>query len=216
MCKKPYVESQTGAPITYIGATALECKALRRVLPGARVVETGIALRRVAAQLGAIVVSCGLAGGLRDDLPTGTLLLPREVRRPDGSVLRCDPELVDAFATSANMLGVDANFDPLLTATEIVRGPARPAWAAQGYAGVDMETGLLDATRIAAVRVVLDTPRNEISADWEQPLWALLKPWNWPQALWLAREAPRAASLVARVVAGAQGIGERLRITRQW
>jgi len=216
VCKKPYVESQSDAHITYIGATALECKAIRRVLPGARVVETGIALRREAAQLGAIVVSCGLAGGLRDDLPTGTLLLPREVRRPDGSVLRCDPELVDAFAKSANVLGVDANFDPLLTANEIVRGRARSEWAARGYAGVDMETGLLDAPRIAAVRVVLDTPLNEISKDWEQPLWALLKPWNWPQAMWLAREAPRAAALAARVVAGAQGIGERLRITRQW
>jgi hypothetical protein len=210
------VDSQAGAPVTYIGATSLECKALRRELPQAHVVETGIALRRVRDGLGEIVVSCGLAGGLREDLATGTLLLPREVRRPDGSVLRCDPALVDAFAESARKLGVEPCFEPLLTATEIVTGTARALWAQRGYAGVDMETGLLHAPAIAAVRVVLDTAERELSKDWERPLLAILKPWNWPQAGWLAREAPRAAALAARVVAGAQGIGERLRITRQW
>ena len=30
-----------------------------------------------------------------------------------------------------------------------------------------METGLIDAPRVAAVRVVLDTPQREISADWQ-------------------------------------------------
>lgn len=207
---------QAGSPITYIGATALECKALRRALPGARVVETGIALRTTRSGLGAIVISCGLAGGLREDLPTGTLLLPREVRRPDGGMLQCDPELVDAFAKSARLLGVEPCFDPLLTAAEIVNGPARAQWGARGFAAVDMETGLLNATSVAAVRVVLDTPQRELSKEWERPLSAMLKPWNWPQAAWLAREAPRAATLAARVVAGAQGIGERMRITRQW
>jgi hypothetical protein len=64
------------------------------------------------------------------------------------------------------------------------------------------------------VRVVLDTPQRELSRDWEHPLQAMLKPWNWAQALWLAREAPRGARLVARVVA--QVIGPELRITRQW
>lgn len=105
------------------------------------------------------------------------------------------------------MLGIEPIFDPLLTSAEIVNGGARVRWAARGYAGVDMETGLLDAPHVAAVRVVLDTPQRELSADWTTPLIAILKPWNWSQALWMAREAPRAAALAARVAAGAQGIG---------
>ncbi len=192
--------------MTYVAATALECSALRRALPGERIVQTGVALANVDGGLGEIVVSCGLAGGLREDLPTGTLLIPREVGRPGAHTLRCDPELVDAFARSARGLGIEPVFDPLLTSDAIVNGSARARWAAEGYAGVDMETGRIVAPRVAAVRVILDTPQRELSSDWSIPLLAMLKPWNWPQAFWLAREAPRAAALVARVVAAAQGI----------
>ena len=192
--------------VTFVAATALEYKALRRELPQAHVVQTGIGLERSREALGPIVVSCGLAGGLRADLPAGTVLIPREVRRPSGETLRCDAELVDLFAARARMLGIEPVFDPLLTSAEIVNGRARSHWAQRGYAGVDMETGLLDAPRVVAVRVVLDTPQRELSADWRTPLVAILKPWNWPQAFWMAREAPRAAALAARVAAVAQGI----------
>lgn len=191
---------------TFIAATGVEAAALRRRLRGGRIVETGIALSKLHSELGAVVVSFGVAGGLRDDLPTGTILVPREVRRPDGNTLQCDPEIVELFAQSCRGLGIEPIFAPLLTAAEIVHGSARPRWAAHGYAGVDMETGRISAPRIAALRVVLDTPRNEISGDWQSPLLAILKPWNWPQAIWLAREAPRAAARAASVVAAAQGI----------
>jgi Phosphorylase superfamily len=203
------------ATVTFIAATSLEFEALRRELPHERIVQTGIALSKVCAGLGDVVVSFGLAGGLRSDLPTGTLLLPREVGRPDGSMMSCDPELIQAFAESARRLGIEPVFDRMLTADVIVCGEARAQWAARGYAGVDMETGLIVAPRVAAIRVVLDTPQREISADWQRPLLAILKPWNWPQALWLAREAPRAVARAARVAAGAQGIGAGMRITGQ-
>jgi len=192
--------------VTFVAATSLECKALRQELPQACVVQTGIALERNREALGPVVVSCGLAGGLRADLPTGTLLIPHEVRRPSGEMLRCDAELVELFTAKARMLGIEPVFEPLLTSTEIVNGSTRAQWAARGYAGVDMETELLDAPRVAAVRVVLDSPQRELSADWRTPLIAILKPWNWSQALWLAREAPRAAALAARVAAAAQVI----------
>ena len=175
-------------------------------MPQSRVVQTGIALGRNHETLGPIVVCCGLAGGLRADLPTGTLLIPREVRRPSGETLHCDLELLELFTARARTLGVEPVCDPLLTSPQIVTGNARAQWAARGYAGVDMETGLLDAPRVAAVRVVLDTPQRELSADWRTPLSAILKPWNWSQALWMAREAPKGAALVARVAAAAQGI----------
>jgi hypothetical protein len=122
-------------------------------------------------------------------------------------MLRCDAELLERLTARARTLGIEPVFAPLLTSAEIVNGTARAQWAARGYAGVDMETGLLDAPRIAAVRVVLDTPQRELSADWRTPLLAILKPWNWSQAFWMARKAPKAAALAARVAAGAQGIG---------
>jgi len=187
--------------VVIVAATSVERKPLRRVLPQARIVLAGVALANLREDLGDTVLSCGLAGGLRPNLPTGTLLLPREVRRPGGSTLRCDEALVAALAQGARTLGVEPVFDPLLTAESIVNGDKRAYWAQRGYAGVDMETGRLTASRVAAVRVILDTPENEISADWAVPWRALLKPSNWPQARWLAREAPRAAALAAAVVA---------------
>ena len=213
--RNPTPQAKSLFPVVLIAATELEVRALRRQLPEAQIVKTGVALAAVGPSFAQSVVSCGLAGGLRAGLATGTLLIPREVRRPDGRVLYCDEMLVEALAAGARRLGIEPVFDPLLTADGIVNGPAREHWAAQGYAGVDMETGCINAPRIAAVRVVLDTPQREISNDWDNPLRAMLKPWNWPQAFWLAREAPRAAALAARVVAEAQGIGGRLRITRQ-
>ncbi|MGC9992689.1 MAG: hypothetical protein ABSD52_09910 [Candidatus Cybelea sp.] len=202
--------------VTLIAATSLECQALRRVLPEARVVQVGIALAKLRGPLGDTVVSCGLAGGLRADLPTGTVLIPREVRRPNGDALICDRELVEALTQGARSLGIEPILDAMLTADAIVNGAAREMWAAQGYAGVDMETGCIAALRVAAVRVVLDTPGHELSAEWRTPLRAMLKPGNWPQAAWLAREAPRAARLAALVLGATQGIGARVRISRQW
>lgn len=198
-----------------IAATALEYAALRRALPGARLVKTGVALAQLREGLGDCVLSCGLAGGLRPELPTGTVLIPRQVRRPDGSTLTCDPQLVEMLANGARSFGAEPVFDPLVTTASIVRGAERARWAACGYAGVDMETGRIVASRVAAVRVVLDTPLRELSEAWSNPVRALLDPRNWPQAAWLSREAPRAAERCAQVVAAAQGIRANLRITRQ-
>jgi hypothetical protein len=68
-----------------------------------------------------------------------------------------------------------------------------------------METGLLTAPRIAAVRSILDTPARELSGAWQAPLRALLRPDVWGEAMWLGREAPRCARRAAAVV------GEALR-----
>lgn len=200
------MEREPEGGVTFIAATALECKALRREMPGARIVQTGVALAGVFEDLGAVVVSCGLAGGLRADLPTGTVLIPREIHRFDGRMVRCDGALIDALADRARQLRLTPVFDPLLTADAIVRGNDRARWAAKGYAGVDMETARIAAPRVGAVRVILDTPYRELSAEWLKPAIAILKPWNWSQAFWLARHAPDAAALSARVAAGAQGI----------
>ncbi|HEY1654518.1 MAG TPA: hypothetical protein VGF86_05340 [Candidatus Tumulicola sp.] len=192
------------AHLTIVAATSLEARAVRRALPGATVFETGIALARRREGWGDTVVSCGLAGALRGDLPTGTVLVPVEVVRPDGTRVRCADDLVAAYVAAARSLGFEPVCDPMLTSAGIVRGAERAVWARRGCAGVDMETGLLHASRLAAVRVVLDTPERELHADWLHPARALLDPRNWPEARWLARDAPRCARRAAEVVAAAR------------
>jgi hypothetical protein len=189
--------------IAVVTATAIEAKAARRELSGLRVHQTGVGLATMCDGFGDVVVSCGLAGGLRADVRSGTVLVPREVLRPDGRTLVCDPDLVDALAAAARSLGFEPLLDPVVTSATLVRGSERATWARRGYVGVDMETGLIEARRVAAVRVVLDTPEKELSADWLRPATAMLRPRNWPQAVWLAREAPRYASRAAAVVAAA-------------
>jgi Phosphorylase superfamily len=186
-----------------VAATSLEARAARRELPHQTVLEAGVALRGAGTAFGGVVVSCGLAGGLRDDLPTGTVVIPRSVRRPDGTTLQCDPELVEALIAGARRIGHEPSTGAMVTADTVVVGRERAVWAADGFVAADMETGLLVATRVAAVRVILDTPRNELSADWLHPVAAMLKPWNWPQAVWLAREAPRCSRVAACVIAAA-------------
>ncbi len=201
--------------MVFIAATALEYRALRRAMPAARIVKTGVGLSRLREMLGECVVSCGLAGGLRGDLPTGTVLIPRQVRRPDGATLFCDEELVERFAQAARSLRIEPVHDALVTAPSIVSGMERAQWVECGYAGVDMETGRVRASRVAAVRVILDTPLHELSPAWSNPMRALMNPRNWPQAAWLSREAPKAAERCARIVAAAQGIQANFRITGQ-
>jgi Phosphorylase superfamily len=158
-----------------------------------------VALARQPPQGYDALISCGLAGGLRDDLPTGTIVIPRDVRRPDGTMLHCDHELTESLIAGARRLGIEPVVENIVTASSVVVGEERKRWAGEGYAAADMETGLLTG-RVAAVRVILDTPLNELSSDWLNPTIAMLKPWNWPQAIWLGRNAPHCARLAARAI----------------
>jgi 4-hydroxy-3-methylbut-2-en-1-yl diphosphate reductase len=190
-----------------VAATGLEARAVRRALPGARVVRVGVGLSRLGrdGRLGGAVVACGLAGALAPDLDTGAVLVPDRVLRPDGSDRACDAELVAALVAGARRLGLEPDRRPLLTTPGLAVGTARARLAATGCAGVDMETALLDTGRLATVRVVLDTPERELSAAWRRPATALLRPSAWAELPWLAREGPRCARLAAAVLAAAFG-----------
>jgi len=123
------------------------------------------------------------------------------VIRPDGSESRCDPALVDALVTGARRLGVDPVQEPMLTSERLITGAERAVWAARGCVAADMETGLLEVERLAAVRVVLDTPERELSGAWQSPARAIWQPRAWADLPWLLREGPRCARLAAEVLA---------------
>jgi hypothetical protein len=189
-----------------VAATALEARAVRRAAPRARVVRSGVALSRLprdGRRLAGAVITCGVAGSVRADVPTGTVLVPRRVLRPDGGVLECDPALVEALAAAARRLGHEPALGPMVTMATLVVGAERRAWAARGCVGADMETGLLTDGPVASVRVVLDTPERELHPAWRRPVTVLWHPPAWAQLPWLMVEAPRCARLAAEVLAAA-------------
>jgi hypothetical protein len=149
---------------------------------------------------GEVAISCGLAGGLRTQLPTGTVVIPRYVRRPDGTTLTCDPELSELLRSAAKRLGHDPVDDPLFTSRTLVHGSERAKWADE-FAAVDMESGFISATRVACVRVILDTPQREISPVWLHPARAFLSPGAWRDLPFLAREGQRCSRLAAEIIA---------------
>lgn len=130
-------------------------------------------------------------------------MIPRFVRRPDGTTAACDDELTELLLAASRTMGhvpIDA---PLLTNGTIVHGRARNEWAARGYAAADMETGLIRSDRLACVRVILDTPSQELAPQWARPISVLWYPSAWRDFPFLAREGPRCAGLAAAILARA-------------
>lgn len=123
------------------------------------------------------------------------------LRRPNGEEFTCDRALLVQLTVAARKLGYEPTVAPLVTTDHVVTGAERQEWAARGYAAVDMESGLIVAPRVGALRVILDTPQNELSAAWLHPKRAVLNPFLWPQAVWLARNSAPCAKIAARIVA---------------
>lgn len=185
--------------ITILAATSVEARAVRKYAKNTvRVVEAGIALSK-QHRFDGIVISCGLAGGLRADLPTGTVLIPHQVYRADGTSIECDPEIVQQLTKAARDLGFDPVHDPIVTSQTLVHGEARKELASHGYAGVDMESGLIEAQKIGCVRVILDTQQREISPAWLHPWSVIVHPSALRDLPFLLREAPRCADIAARI-----------------
>jgi hypothetical protein len=183
-------------------ATSLEARAVRRRAPQANVIESGVGLVKMDGRpLGDVAISVGLAGGLRNDLPTGTVVIPSAVATNDGVAIECDAQWTARLRDAAQHLGCVYIEAALLTSDALVVGDARATWAERGFVAVDMETARIPAQRVAAVRVVLDTPQRELSPEWLTPARAMLRPSNWGQLMWLSREGPRCADLAARILA---------------
>jgi hypothetical protein len=197
------------ADVTVVCAMGVEARPVRRRAPGLHLVLAGIGLASLdrTELTTEVVFSVGLAGGLAPELASGTVVIPAQTAREDGTLIECDPVWSAALAATSRHLGFPTVTLPLLSANGVVTGSSRAQWAARGFAAVDMETALLAGMvgRVAAVRVVLDTPSREISSAWERPGRAVLDPRNWSQGAWLARAAPRLSTRAARVVAAAVG-----------
>jgi 4-hydroxy-3-methylbut-2-enyl diphosphate reductase len=115
-----------------------------------------------AACLGAgPVLVAGVCGALVPELRPGDVIVPAEVRCPDGTTRRVagSPFLASALRRA----GYRVFTGPLLQSETLVKGrAAREARAATGAIAVDMESGQLLAAAhsapAAVVRVVVDTP----------------------------------------------------------
>jgi len=182
--------------------TLLEYLAAKSVLPWADITWTGVGLARwraTAADAGYLL--CGLAGGLAADPRPGTVLIPERVGLADGRRFDCDPAMVRALQTAARDAALTMDSGPLLTADEMIVGPARRIWAGKGFVAADMETGKLAASgfRVATVRVILDSAKDEISPEWEHPLQAVLH-LKLKELFWLGWAAPLFSRRAARAL----------------
>ena len=172
-----------------LAAMGMEWRAIRRALSAtgnpAQVVRCGIGLQRWSPPKPPqpAFITCGLAGGLRSDLPPGTVVVAGSVAMEDGEPVACDPDWVAALVAGV--------------------GDARGAWAGKGFVAAEMETALLVPTGapLASLRVILDAPAAEVSEHWVRPGRAAVDPRRWREAMWLAARAPRYTRLAARCLA---------------
>jgi nucleoside phosphorylase len=130
-------------------------------------------------------------------------VIPSSVANASGNSIECDPWLSSRLIRAARELGFEPSTVPLITLPVMATGSARQLWRSRGFGAVDMESAhLADAgTRLAAVRVILDSPEHELSDEWIRPLTMVLRPARWGEALGLAFRAPQYALRAARVAA---------------
>jgi 4-hydroxy-3-methylbut-2-enyl diphosphate reductase len=154
--------SARDARLLVIAPLRLERAALRRGLPEALVLHSGMGAARarsaalVAARIPADAVA--VAGLLPGDIVVAT-----EVRGPAGVTECSSRPLVAALAA----LGIRrVHVGPLVSADHVVRGLERAAMAGEGALAVDMESAWLAPAAagrpFSVQRVVLDTPAREI------------------------------------------------------
>lgn len=188
-------------PLLVIAPLRIERAALRRGLPDARVLRSGMgaaraqAMSRAAARVPARAVAvAGFCGAVVPDLRAGDVVVAAEVRGPDGVTICDSPRLVEALAA----LGIErVHAGPVASAGHVVWGAEREVLAREGVLAVDMESAWLAPAAagrpFAVLRVVLDAPAREIYRPFATLAGGL--------AAWLAlRRAAPALALWARAL----------------
>jgi 4-hydroxy-3-methylbut-2-enyl diphosphate reductase len=149
---------------------SVERVAVRRALPGATVLRTGMgreaAIRaaRTAARMPARAVAvAGVCGALVRDLRPGDVVVATDVRTPDGVVTKCAS---GPLAVALRAIGIEPRLGPIVSWPHIVTGSERQALAATGAIAVDMESAwLADGAAgrpFAVLRVVVDMTDRDL------------------------------------------------------
>jgi hypothetical protein len=185
-------------------AMGVEAWGVRRRARDVRVVRVGIG-GAVAPGNASIVISAGLCGGLLPGQAPGTVVVATSVSDEAGQTHSCDPLVAARLERAARSLGFPVAIGSLVSTSAMVTGANRGVWAARGHVAVDMESAAAAATapRFGTVRVILDTPRRELSPAWVNPARAARNPANWREAIWLAINTPRYSLRVGAVLEAA-------------
>lgn len=185
-------------------AMSVEAWGVRRRATGIQVVEVGIG-GSAAPGDASIVISAGLCGGLLPDQAPGSVVIATGISDETGATHACDPVVAARLVRAARSLGFPVITGSLISTGAMVTGSGRGDWARRGHVAVDMESAAAASTapRFGTVRVVLDTPRHELSPAWVNPGRAIRNPANWGEALWLAIHTPRYALRVGAVLEAA-------------
>jgi hypothetical protein len=183
---------------------SVEAWGVRRRAKGIRVAQVGIG-GSAAPGDASIVISAGLCGGLLPDQAPGSVMIATSVSDETGATHACDPVVAARLERAARSLGFAVVTGSLISTSALVTGSGRSDWAGRGHVAVDMESAAAAATapRFGTVRVILDTPRHELSPAWVRPGHAIRNPANWREALWLAIHTPRYALRVGAVLEAA-------------
>ncbi len=185
-------------------AMGVEAWGVRRRARGVRVVRVGIG-GTTDPRGASIVISAGLCGGLLPDQAPGTVVIATSVSDEAGTAHPCDPEVATRLERAARSLGFPVATGSLVSTSAMVTGANRGVWAGRGHVAVDMESAAAASTapRFGTVRVILDTPRQELSPAWVNPAHAVRNPANWREAIWLTVNTPRYSLRVGRVLQAA-------------
>lgn len=176
--------------------------------------------QRLVTQDVCALCSFGLAGGLRPDLPSGTLLLPEAVILPSGDEIETDTQWRERLDYLAVSEGLEPKQLAVAGSDQIVATPAgkQALFEATGAAAVDMESHAVGEVARAAklpfviVRVVADThdeaipnaAREGLGEDGQiRPLAVLMelmrRPAETRSLIRLGRESGRALGALKRV-----------------
>jgi 4-hydroxy-3-methylbut-2-enyl diphosphate reductase len=159
--------------LTVFVPLSIEQAALRRALPSANVIRTGMGVDRARSAADRLppgdspVAVAGFCGALAPGIEPGDVVVATEIRRPDGRSIACS---AGPLVAALRRLGVERlHYGPMVTTDRAVRGDERAELAEAGAIAADMESFWLlehagDRPR-AVLRIAVDTPERELGAN---------------------------------------------------
>jgi 4-hydroxy-3-methylbut-2-enyl diphosphate reductase len=154
--------------LTVLAPLSVEARAVRSGAAWADVHRIGMGPRRAArgarvADGADAVLIAGFCGALDSELEPGDVVLGSELRGPTGTTPLPDPSVLAGVLRRG---GLRVRVGPIASSQRLVVRERRRALQRTGALAVDMESAWLasatDAQPLVALRVVLDTHRNEL------------------------------------------------------